>query len=490
MKLPFWPSPSGYRDIELGLSRVYDLLERLDNPHKKLPPTIHIAGTNGKGSTLSFLKAIFNENGYKTHTYTSPHLVNFNERIILADQEITDEFLNECLRKCKIAAELEPKISVTYFEGITVAAFLAFSKVKADILLLEVGMGGRLDATNVIEKNLLSIITPISLDHTEFLGKTLAKIAFEKAGIIKKNCPVIVAKQEKSALTSIKIQAEKMQSEVLTFGEDFSVEIKKNNFDFKSKALTNIDNIDFPSLNGIHQIENASIAIAASLSQKQFKLDIKKFSQAIKNTFWLGRLQKVTSGVFYNKLSSLNINNLTEENNEYNILNNKKNFYARWLQKVTSSVFYNKLKRNNINKNNNFELIIDGSHNLQGSETVKDFLQSHKAEKKILIFAMMKDKDSEGFLNIIKNEIDLLVALEVKYEPRTMKLSEILEITKKLKINSIAADNFNDAFDKILDLGFKEKTLIIISGSLYQVGNFLEKNSIVIPPKAGIHSDS
>jgi dihydrofolate synthase / folylpolyglutamate synthase len=202
--LPFWPDPSTYRNIDLGLHRVYQLLERLGNPHLRLPPTIHLAGTNGKGSTLAFLQAIFEDSGLKVHCYISPHLVRFNERIILAGKEIEDDFLNEILLKCKNAAAIEPKINVTFFEGITVAAFLAFSKVRADILLLETGMGGRLDATNVIENPLATIITPIDFDHTEFLGKTLAKIAFEKAGIIKPNCPVIVAKQKSSALKVIK----------------------------------------------------------------------------------------------------------------------------------------------------------------------------------------------------------------------------------------------------------------------------------------------
>jgi dihydrofolate synthase/folylpolyglutamate synthase len=193
MKLPFWPNPSGYRDIELGLTRVYQLLERVGNPHQKLPPTIHIAGTNGKGSTLAYLKAIFEDAGLKVDCYISPHLVRFNERIILAGKEIEDDFLNEILLECKKAAEIEPKINVTFFEGITVAAFLAFSKIKADVLLLETGLGGRLDATNVIKKPIATIITPISFDHTEFLGITLAKIAFEKAGIIKPGVPVIIS---------------------------------------------------------------------------------------------------------------------------------------------------------------------------------------------------------------------------------------------------------------------------------------------------------
>ena len=153
-ELPFWPNPQGYRNIDFGLQRVYQLLGRLDNPHLRIPPTIHIAGTNGKGSTLSYLKAIFEDCNLKVHCYTSPHLVRFNERIVLKGQEIDNELLQEILQKCQIAAEIYPPINVTFFEGITVAAFVAFCQVKADVLLLETGMGGRLDATNVIKNPL------------------------------------------------------------------------------------------------------------------------------------------------------------------------------------------------------------------------------------------------------------------------------------------------------------------------------------------------
>ncbi len=281
MKFPVWPNPSGYRDIDLGLSRVYDLLSRVGNPHLKLPPTIHIAGTNGKGSTLAFLRAIFSESGLKIHSYTSPHLVNFNERIILADEEISDDFLNKILSECKEAAERFPKIPVTFFEGITVAAFLAFSRVKADLLLLEVGMGGRLDATNVLPKVLCSIITPISFDHEEFLGKTLAKIAFEKAGIIKKNCPVFVGKQKKSALQVIEERAQAMGSE----------------------AICRLSTVDYRlSLEGAHQKENAALAITVALAQKQFPVTQKQIENGIKKTFWPARLQKIFSGKFFEML--------------------------------------------------------------------------------------------------------------------------------------------------------------------------------------------
>ena len=425
MKLPSWPNPKGFRDINLGLSRVYDLLDRLENPHEKIPPTIHIAGTNGKGSTLSFLKNIFQEAGYSIHSYTSPHLISFSERIVLNGKNIEDDFLNECLAICKNASESSPKIEITYFEGITVAAFLAFSKIKADLLLLETGMGGRLDATNVIKQNLLSIITPISFDHTEFLGNSLEKIAYEKAGIIKNNCPTIIAKQSRNALKIIKEVAKVKCAKTY----QAKVKINKNNFYYSCKDLK-IDQIEFPlpSLIGDHQIENAKNAITAALSQKKLLVTTDNIKSAITKTNWQARLQKINYGKFYKILP------------------------------------------------NNFELILDGSHNVQGAETVYKFLKSQKNKKIFVIFSMLKDKNCIGFLDKIKNQIDHLIAVTIANESKSLLDYEILAIAKKLKINSSTAIDFEDAFAKIIAEKNNNECLILICGSLYLAGNFLEQN--------------
>ena len=284
MKLPAWPNDHHSNYIDLDLSRILALLERLGNPHLKLPPAIHLAGTNGKGSTLSFLRAIFEESGLKVHGYISPHLVNFNERINLAGVEISDDFLQKILDECQAAASKKPEISVTFFEGTTAAAFLAFSRCKADLLLLETGMGGRLDATNILPKVLCSIITPIDFDHQEFLGKTLPKIAAEKAGIIKKNCPVIIGKQKAAALRVLENKAREMGCEVKIFGRDFT------------KIKNSI------SLEGEHQLENAAVAACAALTQKKFKVTQKQISAALEKTFWPGRLEKISRGKFFEKL--------------------------------------------------------------------------------------------------------------------------------------------------------------------------------------------
>ncbi|MBP7709581.1 MAG: bifunctional folylpolyglutamate synthase/dihydrofolate synthase [Rickettsiales bacterium] len=461
MKFPFWPDQKGYRDIDLGLSRVYQLLERLDNPHLKLPPTIHLAGTNGKGSTLSFLRSIFAESGLSVHTYTSPHLVNFNERITLAGAEISDDFLNKVLRDCKNAAEISPKIEVTYFEGITVAAFLAFSQVKADVLLLEVGMGGRLDATNVLPKVLCSIITPIAFDHTDFLGNTLAKIAFEKGGIIKKNCPTLIGKQKASALKTLENQACTVNSAFKVFDRDWKIKKEKNGFLFEGfgKKMS----LPLPSLLGDHQLENASLAIAAALLQKQFLISENQIKSALQKTFWAARLQKIESGKF-----------------------------AKMLPKSC-------------------KLYLDGSHNLQGAATILRFLKIEKSRKKeilkqvqdddslnrhpelvsgsfvkpknkkiFVIFSMLEDKDCGGFLKKIAAEVDHLFALAIPNETKSRKALDIKQIAEKNGLKTTAVENFDEAFAKILSLRkADEEALILVCGSLYLAGSFLAENATI-----------
>ncbi|MBM5781967.1 MAG: bifunctional folylpolyglutamate synthase/dihydrofolate synthase [Pelagibacterales bacterium] len=426
-KIPFWPNLRGYREIDLGLSRVYDLLARLDDPHLKLPPTIHIAGTNGKGSTLSFLKTIFEESGLKVHSYTSPHLVYFNERIKLAGVEISDQFLNEILRECQKAAERKPQIDITFFEGITVAAFLAFSKVKADILLLETGMGGKLDATNVLDEVLCSIITPISFDHTDFLGNTLDKIASEKAGIIKNNCPTFIGKQKSLALKTITNKAHQQKSETFIFNQNWKINKYNNHFLFDGFGRKY--KLPIPSLQGEHQLENASLAIAVALNQNKFQISEENIKSALTKTFWPARLQKIEKGKFHKILP------------------------------------------------NNCEIYLDGSHNHQGSQTIYKFLEKQKNKKIFVIFAMLQDKDCNKFLEKIGPKIDHLFALEIANEAKSRKSEEIARIAKSFKIKTQISQNFEDSFANICSMiKNNEENLILICGSLYLAGSFLEQN--------------
>ena len=228
--------------IDLSLSRLKKLLDRLGNPEENLPPIIHVAGTNGKGSTVATLAAIYKSAGYRVHIYTSPHLVSFTERIVVSGSEISKAYLEEILLECENANRGE---NITFFEITTAAAMLAFSRNPADLLLLEVGLGGRFDATNVIESPTLSIITPVSMDHQDFLGKTIDKIAFEKAGILKPSVSAIIGPQTNEALNVIKKRALELGSSAYIFGEDWNISPVNNQLMFKmgSKVVSSPDQI-------------------------------------------------------------------------------------------------------------------------------------------------------------------------------------------------------------------------------------------------------
>ena len=415
MKLPKWPDPHYFHHINLGLERILELLKRLDNPHLKMPPIIHIAGTNGKGSTLAFLKNIFQEADYKVHRYTSPHLVEFNERIEICGKKIDDVFLKEVLEKCREACEISPKIDITFFEATTACAFLAFSQVKADILLLETGMGGEFDATNVVPKVLCSIITPIAFDHQEFLGSTLETIAEAKAGIIKKNCPIICANQNPQVLDLIRSKASNLNAEFV----NSKVYFESLNFDFKT--------IKIP-LNGSHQIENAQLAISCIKHQNLFKISDENIKNGIEKTRWKARLEKIEDGIFVKKLPQ------------------------------------------------NFQLYLDGSHNPQGATTIAEFLENFPHYPKIIIFQMLKDKNCEEFLKIIGDKIDKLLIYKIASDSRFRSPHNILEIAENLQINSSIIENFPDGFEKIKEEFSSQEGIILICGSLYFASEFLIEN--------------
>jgi dihydrofolate synthase/folylpolyglutamate synthase len=455
MNTPDWPQQIKGNDIKLGLDRVLALLDRLGNPHKKLPPTIHIAGTNGKGSTLSYIDAMLQDAKYKVHKYTSPHLVKFNERIILANSPISNVYLKKIIGECEAAANKRPKIDITFFEGITAAAFLAFSRVKADILLLETGLGGRLDATNVIEKPILTIITSISRDHTEYLGDEIEKIAFEKAGIIKENCPVILSKQSADVADVIHRKASTFKnSPVLYQGKHFDFKVFKNNINFL--IANNSLKLPFPSLNGRHQIENACLAIASLYMQDRLKVNTANISNGLKSAKWRGRIEKIKSGNLFSLLP------------------------------------------------NDYDLYIDGGHNIDASRALSSWISSenmkiisggHKKPATYLICSMLKDKDSEGFFKYLSGVADFVVSVPIEKESRVQKASIIAKHAVASGIKATYSDDFEQAFKYIEAIhgstsksnkGILRKMMVkhpkknparvIICGSLYLVGEFLKEN--------------
>lgn len=279
-------------EIVLGLDRVIACLALLENPHLKIPKTIHIAGTNGKGSVLANLKTMFECSGKTVHAYTSPHLVRFNERIVVAGKMADDALIMDAIDEVMECSK--GKIPLTFFEITTIAAFLIFSRIRADILLLEVGLGGRLDATNVIIP-IASVITPISFDHKKFLGDTLTEIASEKAGIIKPTIPVIVAPQHDEVKKVIKEKASQCFAPLIMHGDDW-------NFSHDAHQLSilyaeKMHNLALPALKGSHQYSNSALAyLTAHHVAQECGLDLERIKNAPAHVKWPARLQQINSG--------------------------------------------------------------------------------------------------------------------------------------------------------------------------------------------------
>ena len=296
--LPLYP-----RSMDLSLDRITLLLEKLGNPQKKIKNIIHIAGTNGKGSVLAYLSSILLAAGYTVDSYTSPHLVDFNERIKIGGNDykshIDDGVLEDILFECERVNNGAP---ITIFELITAAAFLKYSTTDSDFLLLETGLGGRLDATNVIKKPLLSIITPIGIDHQQFLGNKLEDIAIEKAGIIKKNGKTILGKQEKEVLSILEEYIKRLNNKSQIWGKDYNVTSQEKQFIYEDSKYRL--ELPYPNLLGKHQLVNAGTAISAISSIESISLSNAHFEIGITNALWPGRLEKLEIGPLNNFISN------------------------------------------------------------------------------------------------------------------------------------------------------------------------------------------
>ena len=278
--------------IDLSLDRLYALLEKLDNPQDKTPPVIHVTGTNGKGSTIAFMRSIMEAAGYKCHAYTSPHLISFNERIRLAGALISDEYLIEVLDEVRAVNDGD---RITFFEITTAAAFLAFSRVPADVLLLEVGMGGLNDATNVVKNPLMTVITTISYDHVDWLGKTLPEIAGQKAGIMKPGVPCVIGQQmvwaQDQVMSVFESRAQVLNAPLIW---NWGVICRDNKLRLGWQGRTYI--FPLPNLLGAHQGWNAGTAIVALKSQSHFEISEAAFAAGVQSAEWPGRLEHITRG--------------------------------------------------------------------------------------------------------------------------------------------------------------------------------------------------
>lgn len=414
--------------IDLSLGRIERLLEKLGNPHDKLPPVIHIAGTNGKGSTTAFLKAMLEAVGLRVHVYTSPHLVRFHERISLPDGDgksrpISEPDLVNLLTRVSQVNAGEP---ITFFEITTAAAFLAFSEVPADAVLLEVGLGGRLDATNVVSNPALTIITPIAMDHADKLGGTLAEIAGEKAGILKPGVPAIVSLQEDEALDVIRQRASQVGAPVVAWGYHFDAYEQRGRLVFQQENV--LLDLPRPSLIGRHQIINAGTAVAAALQLRQFSLNEQVIGRGLTEAEWPARMQRLKHGALSDLLSS------------------------------------------------GSELWLDGGHNpacaAAIAQTLAD-LEERSSSPLHLIVGMMGQKDAAGFFGPFRGLVKSIVTVpipgahEAPYEPEALA-----RIARDLGFKASATADVPAAIRQIEAEETAPKR-ILICGSLYLAGHVL-----------------
>ena len=277
--------------IDLSLGRVQRLLGALGHPERRLPPVIHVAGTNGKGSTVAYLRAIAEAAGLRVHAFTSPHLVRFAERIRIAGELIGDEALTTLLKEVETANAAEP---ITFFEITAAAALKAFADTPADLCVVEVGLGGRYDATNVFEAPALSVITPVDHDHHEYLGDTLEQIAGEKAGVLKPGRPAVIGRQPEAALAVIEAQAARLGAPLTVAGRDFDVYAQGGRLVFQDEA--GLLDLPLPGLYGAHQLDNAGIAVAAVRALGDPRLDEAAIASGIAAARWPARMQRLTAG--------------------------------------------------------------------------------------------------------------------------------------------------------------------------------------------------
>jgi dihydrofolate synthase/folylpolyglutamate synthase len=421
------------KKIDLSLDRMRRLLARLDHPEAKLPPVIHVAGTNGKGSTVAFLRAMLEAGGKRVHTYTSPHLVRINERFRLAAAGggvlVADAELADTLAECERVNGTEP---ITVFEIITAAGLLMFSRHPADVLLLEVGLGGRLDATNVIEHPLASVITPISLDHLEFLGDTIGLIAAEKAGIIKPGVPAIIAPQPVDAFTAIERAAQRVRAPLRVAGEDWTVGEEHGRLVYQDEA--GLLDLPAPRLTGRHQFDNAGLAIATLRAIEALRLPIAAYEQGLGAVEWPARLQRLSPGA---------VTALAPAGSEV------------WL---------------------------DGGHNPDCGRVVAAALadlEERVSRPLVLLVGMLSTKDLEGFLKHFAGLARRVIGVPNADQEKALSPEAIADAARRVGIAADARESLADALTRVAQLNLDPAPRILITGSLYLAGEVLAANDAV-----------
>ena len=403
--------------IDLTLDRVWRLLAALDNPQDKLPPVIHIAGTNGKGSTQAMIRAGLEAAGKSVHAYTSPHLARFHERIRLAGTLITEDHLTQVLDDCYAANDGD---TITYFEITTVAGLLAFSRQAADFTLLEVGLGGRLDATNVVTPA-VSVITPVSIDHEQYLGNTLAKIAAEKAGIIKRGVPVVVGPQPDEAMEVIEATAQRLGAPLIAYGQDWHVSTERGRLVYQDdRGLLDLPR---PALIGAHQVQNAGAALAVL---RHLDAGEAACEAAMTDAEWPARMQRLKSGPLVEATAGRG------------------------------------------------ELWLDGGHNAAAGLALASVLAELPARPTHLICGMLNTKDVTGYLRPLAGVARSLTAVSIPGEAATLSAEETQTAAKSVGLEAYMAASVIEALRAIL--ARDPDCRVLICGSLYLAGAVLREN--------------
>ncbi|QDG75072.1 folylpolyglutamate synthase/dihydrofolate synthase family protein [Labrenzia sp. PHM005] len=419
------------KEIDLSLGRMHRLLDALGSPEKRLPPVIHIAGTNGKGSVTATLRAILEASGKRCHVYTSPHLVSFNERIRLGTdgKYVSDPVLFDALQRCEEANGGE---EITFFEITTAAALLLFAEHPADVVLLEVGLGGRLDATNVINEPLVSVITPVSMDHEKFLGDDLTVIAAEKAGIIKPGVPVVSAEQDPDVLKVIERQAARNKTRVDVFGQDFVSQLDQGRMTFQDED--GLLDLPQPVLGGSHQFANAALAMAA-LKTTGLLPDEDVISTGLKSVNWPGRLQPLTHGPLVD---------MCPEGSEV------------WL---------------------------DGGHNPGAGVSIAQFMgeQEERAPRPLyLIAGMLTTKDPSGFFRPFDGLVRHVGTVPIATTNTARSPEELADLARCAGLEATPFPSLDAAIADVAACAADdgEAPRILICGSLYLAGEALARNNM------------
>ena len=420
------------RTIDLSLGRIQSLLARLNHPERRLPPVIHVGGTNGKGSTIAFMRAILEAGGLAAHVYTSPHLVRFHERIriggIGGGHYVPEDRLAEAFARCEAANAGDP---ITVFEITTAAALLLFSEAPADVLLLEVGLGGRVDATNVIDQVAAAVVTPIGRDHAEYLGDTVESVANEKAGIFKRGCPAVIAAQDYAEADAVLCRrAEAIGATPVRVGnQDFSVHEDCGRLVYQDE--TDLFDLPRPRLVGRHQFTNTGTAIAGLRAAGFGDIGIAAVEAGLRNVDWPGRMQRLARG----RLAAL----------------------------VPAGS----------------ELWLDGGHNVDGGRilaTALADLGERSDVPLVLVVGLLGTKDAEGFLRHFVGLARALIAVPIAGQMAARPAEEVAEIAARVGLNARVAPSIEAALTAVADIAFEQPPRILVCGSLYLAGAVLTAN--------------